>query len=140
MGLGDKKEISREDVESITGAPKSSLVNNFIQALSDKNIELGLKSIKEASGQNIDMKIYLKLILAKLRLALLLRYAPEMKKDIEEKLGGDDSNFLHEILKAKSDGISSKTLAVLLESYQELRYAFIPELPLELALIKLFNS
>ena len=140
MSLGGKAEISRDDVETITGAPKASLVNDFITALSEKNIEKGLQAVKEAAGQNIDMKVYLKLILVKLRAALLLRYAPEMKKDIEAKLGESDATFLREILKAKSDGISSKTLARLLQAYQELRFAFIPELPLELALVDLLGK
>jgi len=132
--------ITREEVEEVTGAPQASLVNDFIQALSDKNIEAGLEAIRKASAQNIDMKVFLKLILVKLRSVLLLRYAPEMKKDIEEKLGTGDMDFLREILKQKSDGISSKTLARLLQAYQDLRFAFIPELPLELALADILGA
>ncbi len=138
--LGGKDKITLSEVENVTGAPPSTLVNNFIQALSDKNIENGLSAIREAGEQNIDMKVYLKLILVKLRAALLLRYAPEMKKDIEGKLSEGDAEFLREILKIKRDGISSKTLAELLQAYQELRFAFIPELPLELALVRILGQ
>ncbi len=135
---GDKK-IEVKEVEEITGAPSGVLVNNFIQALSDKNIEDGLKAIRDAVGQNIDMKVYLKLIISKLRCALLLRYAPEMKKEVEEKIGESDATFLQGIVKTKSDSISSKTLARLLEAYISMRYAFIPELPLELAVVDLLG-
>ncbi len=146
IGMSGKDTISREMVEEITGSPASAIVNDFIRALAEKNLESGLLSVKKAAAQNIDMKVYLKLILSKMRAALLLRYAPEMKHEIEERLGAEDAAFLKEILKIKSlpaqagDGISSKTLARLLAAYQELRFAFIPELPLELALVDILGE
>ncbi len=140
ISFSSDEKITLSTVEKITGAPPATLVNNFIQSLADKNIEMGLNAVKEAGGQNIDMKVYLKLILVKLRFALLLRYAPEMKKEIEEKIGEADALFLRELLKNKSDGISSKSLARLLEAYQEMRHSFIPELPLELALVEILGN
>jgi len=79
------------------------------------------------------------MILAKLRLALMLRYAPGMKKIIEESTSVEDMEFIESIIKDKPKNISSNTLSVLLDSYQSLRNSVISELPLELALVKIFS-
>ena len=103
-------------------------------------IEKGFSTISKASEQNVEMKLFLKLILHKMRLALLLRYAPEMRKELEEKLSKEDTEFIKGILKEKGQGISSQTLLALLEAYQHSYNAFIPELPLELALVKIMGK
>jgi hypothetical protein len=49
--------------------------------------------------------------------------------------------FLQEIVKTDTTGVfTSGTLATLLEAYQNIDNAFVPELPLELALIKIASS
>ncbi|OGD68871.1 DNA polymerase III, subunit gamma and tau, partial [Candidatus Campbellbacteria bacterium RIFCSPHIGHO2_12_FULL_35_10] len=77
------KNISTEEVEMVTGAPKGKLVNNFISAIAEKDLEKGLKAIDTAVESNIDMKVFLKLILRKLRAILLVRFSKDMTKEIE---------------------------------------------------------
>jgi len=134
------KKITQKEVESITGAPEESLIFDFLKSLSEKNLENGITVVHKAGAQNIDMRMYLKLIIAKLRTLLILRYAPEMKKNIIEKTDEREISVIEEIIKSKSDAISSRTLARLLEAYLETRTAFIPELPLELALIDVLGQ
>ena len=86
------------------------------------------------------MKIFIKFILHKLRLALLLRFAPDMRSEIEEQIAESDRGFFKEIMKERGETINAKTLTVFLEAYQNISYAFIPELPLELALIKIIGN
>src|SRR3989344_952104 len=40
------KKIKREDVEAITGAPKTILVNDFISAIAEKNLEDGIETVR----------------------------------------------------------------------------------------------
>jgi hypothetical protein len=63
-----------------------------------------------------------------------------MKDIIRERVGETELQFLKELLKTKSDALSSKTLARLLDAYQAMRVAFIPEVPLELALIDILGQ
>lgn len=139
ISFSKDKKISEDEVALITGAPSSVLVNKYIEAIAEKNIEAGLSVIEEASGQNIDMKLYLKLVLEKLRFALMLRYAPDLKKKIEERLSTSDFEFLSAIAKKKPDTITTATLEILLETFQQLRVAQIQTLPLELALMKIVS-
>ena len=139
MSYSKDKSITLEEIESVTGAPSTTLVNSFIESIASKNIETGLLAIQKASSQNIEMELYLRLILAKLRMALLLRYAPEMKGDLAESMSDEDKTFMLSILKEKGGLINSKTLEVLLETLGTMKYASIKELPLELALVKILE-
>jgi hypothetical protein len=56
-------------------------------------------------------------------------------------LSETDLEFLQSLLKEDKEGmLRSPALAILLEAYQNIDNAFIPELPLELALVKIINK
>lgn len=135
------KKVRREDVEAITGAPKTILVNDFISAIAEKNIEKGIKAVRTASEENLDMRLYLKLIVTKFRMAIILRYAPKLKDEMVGDLSESDIEFLGNLVKADKEGmLRSGALSVLLEAYQNIDNAFIAELPLELALVKILTK
>jgi DNA polymerase-3 subunit gamma/tau len=134
------KKISVESIEEIAGAPKSTLVHDFLTALAEGNLEKGYASIEHAEREDIDMAVYLKMILTKLRYALMLRYAPATKKSIETALSAADMEFIEALIASKPEHISSVSLSLLLDAYQSLRTAAISTLPLELALITILNG
>ena len=142
-------KISREDVEKITGAPKTTLVNDFIYAIAEKNIEKGMQAVQNASEANLDMKLYFKLIIQKFRMAIILRYAPRLISNpsttLRASMAGDlseaDLEFLQTLVKQDKEGmLRSPALVILLEMYQNIDNAFITELPLELALVKIIGQ
>ncbi|MFA6301275.1 MAG: DNA polymerase III subunit gamma/tau [Candidatus Paceibacterota bacterium] len=141
LNFSKGKKIKREDIEKITGAPKTVLVNDLISAIAEKNLEKGIKTIKTASEANLDMKLYFKLIIQKFRMAVIIRYAPKLHEDMVGDLGEADLKFLKELVKEDKEGmLRSGALSILLDAYQNTDNAFITELPLELALIKIINK
>ena len=84
------------------------------------------------------MKIYLELVLEALRATLLIRYAPELKTSLSEELGTDEFNVLEGF--AKEKGITHSTMLAFLNAAERIRYAPIPALPLELAVLELFPN
>ncbi|MEK7143288.1 MAG: DNA polymerase III subunit gamma/tau [Patescibacteria group bacterium] len=138
MGFSSDKKIERLEIEAITGAPNSEVINNFILALLKKDVVLGMEAIAEAKKNNVDMKVYMKLILHKLRQALLIKYAPAIAKRL---IGdGEEQKSLESLVKEHSASITSVLLRELLDCYSQIDRSFIPELPLELALIKIINN
>ncbi|MBU1558135.1 DNA polymerase III subunit gamma/tau [Patescibacteria group bacterium] len=133
------KKISIEEVEAITGAPKGELVNGFISSVAESDLDKGLISINKAVENNVEMKIYAKLILHKLRAILLIRFASDMKKVIESEFSEEDFNFISELAKNKETKISSITISEMLNAYDQVGRAYIPQLPLETALIRLIE-
>lgn len=140
ISFSKDKIINISEIEEITGAPNTTLVENFLDSLAESDIEKGFASIQKAVAQNIEVNVYLKMILYKLRYALMLRYAPNTKKTIELVLGERDMAYITKLISSKPEHISSSALLVLLEAYQSLRSTVIDQLPLELALIKILNA
>ncbi|MDR3519272.1 MAG: DNA polymerase III subunit gamma/tau [Candidatus Pacebacteria bacterium] len=141
LNFSKSKKIKMEDVEKITGAPKTVLVNDFISAIAEKNIEKGISTVRKATESNLDMKLYFKLIIQKFRMAIILRYAPKLKTEMAGDLSDTDIEFLEKIIKEDKDGmLRSPALSVLLEAYENMDNAFVAELPLELALVKILGK
>lgn len=135
------KTITIEEIENITNSPKNTLVNSLLSSLVSSDLNQALEAVKKASLDNLDMNLFMKLILQKFRLAVILRYAPTQIEKMEGDLREEDISFLKELIKTDTKGIfRSKGLAVLLEAYTDLNNAFIKTLPLEMALIKIIKE
>lgn len=129
------KKISVDEVEKVTGAPKAELVNDYISALVKKNIEKGMNAVAEAAENNIDMKVYLSLVLIKTRALLLLKFSKDAEKKFEDAFSEHDLEFLKDLSKDKEVNINSDVLLELLNAYDVVGRSTIPQLPLELALV-----
>lgn len=127
------KKVSIEEVEKVTGAPQAEIVNDLIDALSEKDSDKALSSVSKAIEQNIDMKVYLSLVLQKVRYALLLRYSKSVIKKIEGSITDFDMKKMEEWSLNKD--ISSITLQKLLDAYILTGSTYLPQVPLELAII-----
>jgi DNA polymerase-3 subunit gamma/tau len=135
-----RKKITIEDIEIVTGAPRTAIVSDFISALAEGNREKGLQAIATAKESNIDMKVYLKLILQKLRYVLILKNAPTLLPQIQNETSEEELTFIKQIASSPENKITSGTLLELLTTYDLIASSYIEELPLELAVIKLTES
>ncbi len=130
------KSLSREAVEAATGAPKREQVHALIAALALGGRGKALSAIEQAAKSGADMKLFLELVLEALRAALLIRYAPDLRASLSEELGTDEFSVLEKFGKEK--GITHTTMLAFLNAAERIRYAPIPALPLELAVLELF--
>ena len=133
------KKISVEEVELVAGAPKAETVNDFIRAIDENNLELGLKAVSKAVEANIDILLYYKLILHKMRAILLLRNMNSSEGKLQEEFSETDFTLIKAIAGKRPSKINSDTLLTLLNYYDMVVKAYIPELPLELVLTKLIS-
>jgi DNA polymerase-3 subunit gamma/tau len=140
MGSSRDKKISLDEVVLVTGAPKSELVNDFIRAIAENNLELGLGAISQAGEANIDLLLYFKLVLHKMRAILLLRNLKSSEENIKEEMTDTDFAFLKNLAEQKPSVINSETLLILLSFYDLVAKAYLPELVLELALSKILGQ
>jgi DNA polymerase-3 subunit gamma/tau len=131
-------KITRTDVEAVTGAPKHELVYALVSALAGGAKDKALQAIEAAAAADTDLKLFLTLVLETLRNALLLREAPDLRNTIEHAVGADEFVKLHAV--AQQDGITHDTLLAFLHAADRIRYAPIPALPLELAVLEVFRE
>ncbi len=134
------KKLTRVEIETITGAPKSSLVYALIDAISKNEDGDALTVIKNVQIQGTDMKLFLTILIEALRTVLLLRYAPELKKQLQEEIGEDAYNTLVLYANEHQPGITHKTLLAFLNASEQMRFTPIPSLPLELAVLEITHK
>ena len=139
LSYSKDKKISIEEVELVTGAPKGKLVNDFIEAISEKKLEQALEVVGNIVSQSLDMKTFMKLVLHKIRVVLLLKYAKEMEEGFKEQFVKEDFDFLKKLSENKDSHINSEVLYELLGAYDNISRSYIPQLPVELVLVKLFK-
>ncbi len=139
-GASKDKKITVSEVEDLAGLPKMALVREFISATLDGDLARSLKAVNDNLNAGRETLIFLKLALRQLREALLLRLAPELHDQIAKNLSPDDEKFLETIGKHANANELPKILKALLEVYDDVRLAYLPALPLELALVRLGQS
>jgi DNA polymerase III subunit gamma/tau len=138
-------KISEEEVRLVTGAPAVDLVHGVVSAIATGDLASGLAAIKTASSQNIDMSVFLKLILHAVRAVLLVRFGSPaiVKDDLSEK----EFAFISEMARPAQQGgvgqggaaFTSSALVELLTAYERTSGSYIPSLPLELALVNIIS-
>jgi len=129
------KKITLAEVEQVTGAPRNTLINDFLTAISIGDTNKALTAINAAAEGNVDMRVFLKLILHKVRIVLLLRFAKDLESRIQEELTAEEFEFLKKLAGKDGAKIASPVLNELLFAYDQMRYAYLPQLSLELATI-----
>lgn len=130
------RALTREEVEKATGAPKREQVHALVAALAAGDRNKALAAIEKTAKSGADMRLFLELVLEALRTALLLRYAPDLKMELAAEVGADEFTALEEA--AKKKGITPAAMHAFLTASERIRYAPIPALPLELAVLELF--
>lgn len=132
----EDKTLSRETVEQATGAPCREQVRALISALAEGERGKALHAVEQTAKSGADMKIFLELVLEALRATLLIRYAPELRKELALELGADEFSALEKF--ANGTGITHAAMLAFLTAVERIRYAPIPALPLELAVLEIF--
>ncbi len=132
------KNLSRAEVENATGSPRLEQVHTLVSALAEGERSKALSVIEETAAADIDMKLFLELVLEALRSVLLIKYAPDLRASLADSLGADEFSALEKIVGLPMSNITHQTLLAFLTAAERIRYAPIPALPLELAVLELF--
>jgi DNA polymerase III subunit gamma/tau len=136
----DDKNVTRLEVESVTGAPRSELVREIIEAIVEKNLEKGLKAVAEATDANADIKLFSRLILERLRFLFLLRLKANMDEHIKARVSEDEFVFLAGLSSKAGPDLTGEVLLRFIDAYENSGSRAMPELPLELALADTIES
>lgn len=132
------KKITEDEVLLVTGAPQTTLINELVSAIVYKKRADALGIVKKVSDQNVDMSVLLKLLLAKMRAVLLVRFGSTAL--VKDSLSEEDFSFIETLAKDKAAEVSSATIIALLDAYTATGKAYIASLPLELALVSLLGD
>ncbi len=131
------KKLSLHEVEQATGAPRHALVLALVQAVAAGNQDAALSAIHDASGQGVDMNLYLSLVLELMRQVLLARHSVSIGQELKKELGADVFAEVDALAHAADSKLTHESLRVFLDAASRIRFSPIPALPLELAVLEL---
>lgn len=136
----DDAKADADEVATIVGAPKGKLLMEVIEALHKQETERALKAVERAVEANVNMKLFMRLLLERIRMIILSRHSPADAEILLEQLIEDDANLIRNIAKDTKTPINSHLLLRLLEAVEQTKGTYLPQLPLELALIELTSN
>lgn len=128
---------SADEVATIIGAPRSALLEDIIDAFQTHDSKKGINAIKKAVSEQVEIKLFIKLILERVRAIILVRNVPDQEEQFLNAFNDGEAKRLKEYAEANSSPINSHLLLRLLDVSSQAYRSQIPELPLELAVIEL---
>lgn len=126
-----------DEVAVLIGAPKAALLTSLVAALQAKDTEAALTAINEAVEAHVDMKLFIKLLLDRVRAIMLLRNAPGVAASLTSAFSNDEREQLATLAAAHGSPINSHLLLKLLETSQLAARISAPHLALEQCVISL---
>lgn len=135
MGLEDKK-ITAKEVEEILGTTQRQSLEAMVSYLLSKNAASAITLVNELSRDGYDLDVFNKSFLNYLRQVMLVCVDDKLAKIFAYELTKEQSIALVEQAKTHSP----KELLTIIQCFSEIqgkiKSAFIPQLPLEMAIIK----
>jgi DNA polymerase-3 subunit gamma/tau len=135
MASGDAV-LEADEIAVIVGAPKNALLRDLITALHDRSIVPALAAVQAANDARVDMKLFMRLLLERVRAILLVRHGGD-ETGLLQNFGAEEQALIRTYAADKKSPIHSHLLMRLLTAAGETGATHIPYLPLELALIEL---
>ncbi len=140
LGAASDRQVSAADAERILSVPSAALVGEVLAALAERDSARGLAAVGSAAESGADIELFLKLLIERVRAVLLLRYARDLTPALREAFSAEDFARIAAYAEDRGACINSAVLTELLAAYEATRHAYLPHLPLELALIKLLEQ
>lgn len=138
LASGDKVG-SADEVATIIGAPKQETVRQVVRALHEKQVEAALSALKDAADAHVDVKLFHRLLLERVRAVMLVRNMPGKREEVLASFSEADRAVVGEIAVATPSPLNSHALQKLLLAGEHVGRSSVPYLPLELALIEILN-
>ena len=138
LAVSTDKKVDVSEVETVSGAPRGETVRRLVKAVAERDVATALSVIREASEDNMDMRTLARLLIHRMRVVLLMRFAPELVPSLSQELAEADVELAKEL--SKNPLVTSDTLRAFLEAHSQMAYAAVPALPLELAVLDICNK
>lgn len=135
--IGNKKQIEVEDVRDILGLVETNLVATFVDFLCQKKATEAINFLNELADQGRDLQEFTKSLINYLRQALILKITGIREThSIISGLTKEELTKIDRQTKLFQEIELRNLLNLFLQAQNQMRYASIPQLPIELAIIE----
>ncbi|MDD2646986.1 MAG: DNA polymerase III subunit gamma/tau [Patescibacteria group bacterium] len=132
----DDQEITMEEASLVIPSTKLNLIVNFVKLLASKDKKEAIGLINKLLEEGVDLEQFTKDLIEFLRKVLLVKVGADQERILQYL-----DNEVQEKVRDFANKFEQNALILMIEQFisvqQELSYAKIPQLPLELAVIKI---
>jgi DNA polymerase-3 subunit gamma/tau len=132
MMFSNDKKLDPDEVAKIVGAPRQTLVHQYLEGVATGNIDTSLQALATATTEQIDMKLFGELVLRKVRMVMRSRFEKSYLDTLQSQLVDTEYAFIEKLRGKEGIHINAGLLVQLLKASDMIRTATIPSLPLEL--------
>lgn len=129
------EEISFSEIKKTFSVSDDELENKFIKAVSEKDKKKTLATYVLILEKNTNIEFFIKNILEKIRISLLIKNSTEFKKNYLEKIGSEKIEFFKSL-----EGLNSGHLQKILELESKIFLSSRPEVALEIFIFELLEK
>jgi DNA polymerase-3 subunit gamma/tau len=120
---------SADEVAVIIGAPKTGTLLTLLDALHSKDKAAALSAVQDAVSQNVDMKLFIRVLLEHIRAVMLIRNMPSKKAELLKAFGSQTQEKL-ETYAAGASPFNSHMLLRFLQTVDLVSRSPIPHAPI----------
>lgn len=134
IAIEDEK-ITAKEVNQILGLSSQKTALDFIEIVLNQKTEKALERIVHLQNDGVNLKNFNKLILAHLRNILIIKINPQSAKKIVTGLSPEQFKSIEKIANNNSLSNLVFVIEIFQSSLMNFKESFIPQLPLEMAVI-----
>lgn len=124
-----------DEVAAIIGAPKSTVIAQLVDGVHSKDAEKALSAVGTVIADHGDMKIFMRLLLERVRAVMLLRNMPQKKEALLAAFSEKDQEQLTALAAETTSALNSHALLRLLAAAEGMGKTQLSHLPLEIAIV-----
>ncbi len=136
----DKQEIKSEDIKQLLGIIDSEIITNLLDSVFEKKPGQALELLGQSIEKGADPAEIAKGLVEYLRQALIFKINPETLDSAFINLTQEAKERLKEQTSKTQENDIRKALKSFLEAQNKIKYASIPQLPLELAILEIIEK
>ena len=137
QALAFSEKVTGEEVRRILGIPARELLEDFLLSLIAKDAKTALNIIHKAAEANVDIKNFTRLLIKFCRFLIYLKLDKGYEKEFAKFLSPQETSFLKMFAEKHELGDFENLLLKLSDAYPLFKFSYLPELPLELAVLKI---
>ncbi len=132
---GPERTLEKETVEKILGIVDKKIIFQFLDYIFQKQTPKAIAFLEEIVFKGVDFQEFAKSLIQYLREILLLKISPEF--EISLLLDKEEKEKLEKLATDLSEEEIKNFLKKFIEAENRIKFASIPQLPLELAIIEM---
>ena len=130
-------DFSAEEIRGIFGVATRELLETMTRSLLEKDTKAALNIVHKSSEEGLDQKAFLKLLIRNFRFLLYLKIDKNYEKELSLFLPEAELILLTNLAQTYDVKNFETILNHLNDTYPYLKIAYLPQLPLELAVLKI---